>query len=90
MPVWSPEQERALSAVAAWLKEPRAQLFRLFGYVGTGKSTLARHIAESVDGDVVFGAFTGKAALVMRSKGCKDARTIHSLIDRADSRRGSQ
>ncbi len=29
-----------------------------------------------------FGAFTGKAALVMRSKGCKDARTIHSLIYR--------
>ncbi|ATQ67654.1 MULTISPECIES: ATP-dependent DNA helicase [Methylosinus] len=83
MPVWSPEQERALSAVAAWLKEPRAQLFRLFGYAGTGKSTLARHIAESVDGEVVFGAFTGKAALVMRSKGCKDARTIHSLIYRA-------
>jgi exodeoxyribonuclease-5 len=83
MPVWSSQQERALSAVAAWLKEPRPQLFRLFGYAGTGKSTLARHIAECVDGAVVFGAFTGKAALVMRSKGCKDARTIHSLIYRA-------
>ncbi len=59
------------------------QLFRLFGYAGTGKSTLAQHLAEYVDGDVAFGAFTGKAALVMRSKGCKDARTIHSLIYRA-------
>ena len=83
MPVWSTEQDRALSAVAAWLKEPRAQVFRLFGYAGTGKTTLARHLAESVDGEVAFGAFTGKAALVMRSKGCKDARTIHSLIYRA-------
>ncbi|MBU3890719.1 AAA family ATPase [Methylosinus sporium] len=83
MPVWTNEQERALSAVAAWLKDSRAQLFRLFGYAGTGKSTLAQYIAESVDGDVAFGAFTGKAALVMRSKGCKDARTIHSLIYRA-------
>jgi exodeoxyribonuclease-5 len=83
MPIWTNEQERALSAVAAWLKDGKAQLFRLFGYAGTGKSTLARHIAENVDGDVAFGAFTGKAALVMRSKGCKDARTIHSLIYRA-------
>jgi exodeoxyribonuclease-5 len=28
----------------------------------------------------VYGAFTGKAASVMRSKGCDDADTIHSLI----------
>jgi exodeoxyribonuclease V len=84
MPVWTPEQENALSAVARWLETPRGpQLFRLFGYAGTGKSTLARHLAEHVEGDVVFAAFTGKAALVMRSKGCKDARTIHSLIYRA-------
>jgi predicted kinase len=68
MPVWSSQQERALSAVAVWLKEPRPQLFRLFGYAGTGKSTLARHIAECVDGAVVFGAFTGKAALVTRNR----------------------
>jgi exodeoxyribonuclease-5 len=83
MPVWTNEQERALAAVASWLKEGPAQVFRLFGYAGTGKSTLARHVAENVDGQVAFGAFTGKAALVMRSKGCKDARTIHSLIYRA-------
>ncbi len=84
MPVWTPEQDNALTAVARWLETPRGpQVFRLFGYAGTGKSTLALHLAEHVDGDVAFAAFTGKAALVMRSKGCKDARTIHSLIYRA-------
>lgn len=84
MPIWTPEQDQALTAVARWLETPGArQVFRLFGYAGTGKSTLARHLAEHVDGDVAFAAFTGKAALVMRSKGCKDARTIHSLIYRA-------
>lgn len=84
MPVWTPEQDQALIAVARWLETPGApQVFRLFGFAGTGKSTLARHLAEHVDGDVAFAAFTGKAALVMRSKGCKDARTIHSLIYRA-------
>src|SRR5260370_1454897 len=37
-------------------------------------------LAEGVDGKVLFAAFTGKAALVMRSKGCERASTIHSLI----------
>ncbi|MDB5590746.1 ATP-dependent RecD-like DNA helicase, partial [Enterovirga sp.] len=45
-------------------------------------TTLARHVAEGVDGDVLFAAFTGKAALVLREKGCPDASTIHSLIYR--------
>jgi ATP-dependent exoDNAse (exonuclease V) alpha subunit len=52
----------------------------LHNYAGTGKTTLARHLAESVDGDVVYAAYTGKAACVMRAKGCEDASTIHRLI----------
>ena len=88
MPVFTPHQDEALKATAAWLKaRPGSpgtpQVFRLFGYAGTGKTTLARHLAEGVDGDVAFGAFTGKAALVMRRKGCVDASTIHSMIYRA-------
>jgi exodeoxyribonuclease-5 len=43
-------------------------VFRLFGYAGTGKTTLARHFAENVDGEVLFAAFTGKAAQVLRAK----------------------
>jgi exodeoxyribonuclease-5 len=79
---WSPEQDSALKTVSRWIESGSAQVFRLFGYAGTGKTTLARHLAEHIDGEVAFGAFTGKAALVMRAKGCKDARTIHSLIYR--------
>ena len=80
---FSPAQDRALADVARWLADAnRPQVFRLFGYAGSGKTTLARHLAEHVDGDVAFGAYTGKAALVMRSKGCRDARTIHSMIYR--------
>ena len=59
-------------------------MFRLFGYAGVGKTTLARHIAAEADGFVVFAAFTGKAALVLRSKGCAGASTIHSLIYHAE------
>jgi exodeoxyribonuclease-5 len=79
---FSPQQDEALQAVAKWLAGGRKQVFRLFGYAGTGKTTLARYFAEHVDGDVQFAAFTGKAAQVLRSKGASNARTIHSLIYR--------
>ncbi|AQZ52064.1 ATP-dependent DNA helicase [Martelella mediterranea] len=79
---FSPQQDEALQAVARWLKEGRAPVFRLFGFAGTGKTTLARYFAEHVDGEVLFAAFTGKAAQVLRSRGATNARTIHSLIYR--------
>ncbi len=79
---FSPQQDDALKAVGRWLKAGRPQIFRLFGYAGTGKTTLARYFAEHVDGQVQFAAFTGKAAQVLRSKGALNARTIHSLIYR--------
>ena len=79
---FSTQQDEALKAVSRWLKEPRSQVFRLFGYAGTGKTTLAKHFADEVDGDVLFAAFTGKAAQVLRSRGASNARTIHSLIYR--------
>ncbi|MGP9820154.1 ATP-dependent DNA helicase [Salinarimonas sp. NSM] len=80
---WSGQQEAALAAVGAWLKAGEPQVFRLFGFAGTGKTTLARHLAEGIDGEVAFGAFTGKAASVMRAKGCTDASTIHAMIYRS-------
>src|SRR5476649_344755 len=88
MPTFTPHQDSALKAVADWLKAKPGRngtppIFRLFGYAGTGKTTLARHIADGVEGEVKFAAFTGKAALVMRNKGCDNASTIHSLIYRA-------
>ena len=79
---FAPQQDEALKAVSNWLKEGRSPLFRLFGYAGTGKTTLAKHFAEHVDGDVLFAAFTGKAAQVLRSRGASNAKTIHSLIYR--------
>ena len=77
---WSPQQDEALQAVSAWLKDTNAkQVFRLFGWAGTGKSTLARHLAQGVK-SVKYAAFTGKAAMVMRKYGARGASTIHSLI----------
>lgn len=83
---WSQHQARALDAVAEWHRSSEEQVFRLFGYAGTGKTTLARHFAEQIDGTVLFGAFTGKAALVLRKAGCPNATTIHKLIYRPRDR----
>lgn len=77
---WGAQQNKALSQVSAWLKNPGdKQVFRLFGYAGTGKTTLAKHFAEGIS-RVAFGAYTGKAALVLRQKGCMNAATLHSMI----------
>lgn len=82
---WSDGQLDALRKAGAWLSKCRGEavlsqpVFRLFGYAGTGKTTLAKHLAESCN-SVVFAAFTGKAALMMQRNGCHNASTIHGLI----------
>ncbi len=76
---WSPQQVKALSKVSVWLKSDQ-QVFRLFGHAGTGKTSLAKEIADIVSGLVLFGAYTGKAASVLQDKGCLGATTIHSMI----------
>jgi exodeoxyribonuclease-5 len=69
------QQQQAVDAIQQWLKSDQ-QVFRLFGYAGTGKTTLAKYITT---GATLFCAFTGKAAYVLRQKGC-EAFTIHQLI----------
>jgi exodeoxyribonuclease V len=79
----SPKQESALRAIARWLADPGGkQTFYLAGAAGSGKSTITKHAVEDVRGSIVYCAPTGKAALVMRRKGCDGARTIHQVIYR--------
>lgn len=81
---FSPQQDQAIKAVRKWLKSSSGpQIFRLFGFAGTGKTTLAKHLAEDSPG-AIFCCFTGKAALVLRKKGCEGASTIHSAIYKAN------
>ena len=82
--MWTKQQEAALEEARNWYATAGRQVFRIFGWAGTGKSTIAREIAGMVGGNVAYGAYTGKAALVMRSKGCVGASTLHSLIYRVD------
>lgn len=56
------------------------------GYAGTGKSTLVSFIIEALDldsHDVAYIAYTGKASLVLQSKGCPNATTAHQLLYKA-------
>ena len=53
------------------------------GYAGTGKSTLVKFIIAALNlqpEDVAYVTFTGKAASVLRHKGCPNATTAHKLL----------
>jgi exodeoxyribonuclease-5 len=77
----SAKQDEAIRAVNYWYKkEPDKQVFKLMGWAGTGKTTLAQHFADTCGGQVGFAAYTGKAAYVLQQKGARGATTIHSLI----------
>jgi len=78
---FSPAQAKALAAIAAWLADPNGKpTFYLAGPAGSGKSTITKYAVANVTGRIVYCAPTGKAALVMRRKGCLGARTIHQVI----------
>ncbi len=83
----SPLQAKAMSEIKDWFTNgtTERQVFRVFGYAGTGKTTITKHAIAELgleDGSaVLYAAFTGKAALVMTRKGTP-ASTIHSLIYR--------
>ena len=53
------------------------------GYAGAGKSTLVSHIVDALNISplsVCYVAFTGKASLVLREKGCENSMTAHKLL----------
>ena len=82
-----PCRRSAIASIKDWFENRTGnqQVVKVFGYAGAGKSTLVKHAIGELglaDGsDVLYAAFTGKAALVMTRKGTP-ASTIHSLIYR--------
>lgn len=81
--IYDVDQARAIREARAWLDDPspQPQIRYLAGVAGSGKTTIAREITEGHA--VSFVAPTGKAAGVLRRKGCDGAATIHSTIYRA-------
>ena len=98
------QQAAALSAIGAWLKSYNkggAQYITLGGYAGTGKTTLIAALRKVLTANmpatkVGFAAFTGKAALVLKSKLVQDKilrpgdsiSTLHSLMYYSETGKG--
>lgn len=79
----SEDQEKAVNSVCEWYTDKdRTTRFCLAGLAGTGKSTIIPFVLHKVGlskSNVHYCAYTGKASLVLQSKGL-DATTIHKLI----------
>lgn len=87
----SAQQQAGIEKIKAWYTGAApdlkgggswgADVFRLFGYAGTGKTTMAKEIPAALGvADVRYATYTGKAAHVLRSKGASPVSTIHSGI----------
>lgn len=83
---YSPLQERAIDEIVKWYGDPSApQEFYLAGYAGTGKTTVVKEAMNRLRHSygihrIPIGAYTGKAAFLLRKKGNVSAQTIHSMI----------
>jgi exodeoxyribonuclease V len=76
------DQNNAIDLIKKWFKERSSNFFYLAGYAGTGKSFLISNLNKELDlkdGEIVYAAYTGKAASVLLTKGL-EASTIHRLI----------
>ena len=77
------KQEEGLKIAVARYKAHEAWTC-ISGYAGSGKTTLVRFIIDALqvnpEEDVAYIAFTGKAAQVLRQKGCPNAMTAHRLL----------
>lgn len=79
-------QEKGLKIAVERFKSGQSYT-TIVGYAGTGKTTLVKFIVDELqlhDSNVVYVAYTGKAALVLRNKGCTNAMTAHRLLYKSE------
>lgn len=75
-------QKRGLDIAVARYKA-RKPYTVIAGYAGTGKTSLIKEIVAELglrNSEVAYAAYTGKAAKVLKNKGCEDAMTTHRLL----------
>jgi exodeoxyribonuclease-5 len=91
---WSDDQQSALESIRRWRRTAgRGSVHRVFGFAGTGKTTLIKALAAGGKSclvstpwgsetyhEIAVVSFTGKAAQVLRAKGVGQASTIHRMI----------
>lgn len=79
----SDHQRSAAKRIVGWYADSPSREFYLAGEAGTGKTTIASWVIRHLDEAglrVLVGAYTGKAAAVLRKKGVSQAQTLHSMI----------
>ena len=79
------KQEEGLKIAVARYREHEPWTC-ISGYAGSGKSTLVTFIIAALGldpNDVAYCAFTGKAANVLKQKGCPNPTTAHKLLYRS-------
>ena len=83
------KQQEGLEIAVQRYKDHKAYTC-IAGYAGAGKSTLVKFIVEALQipqSDVCYIAYTGKAALVLKEKGCPNSMTAHRLLYKSFPRR---
>lgn len=79
------KQEEGLRIAVSRYKNHEAYT-TISGYAGTGKSTLIKFIIAALGlepEEVCYVAYTGKAAQVLKQKGCPNSFTAHKLLYKA-------
>lgn len=82
-------QEEVISKAVKWYLYSSEQIFQIAGNPGTGKSLVLNEIVKRLNlkqNEVAPMAYTGAASAVMRLKGMKNAKTIHSSLFKLEER----
>ena len=83
MLVLNPGQQAVLNAAVNWFHNSSEQIFEFDGEAGTGKSVTLNAIIRELNlkpSQYMPMAYTGAAAIVMRTRGLSHAKTIHSSL----------
>jgi exodeoxyribonuclease-5 len=77
------QQEKICQAAVNWFRNSSSQVFEFEGGAGTGKTYTIIEILRRLNlssGEFLAMAYTGQASIVMRTRGFKTARSIHSSL----------
>lgn len=86
MITFNEEQEKVIAEAIDWYNNSSEQIFQISGSAGTGKTTVLKEIINRLklyQDEVAPMAYTGAAAIVLRTKGFYNAKTIHSWFYKA-------
>lgn len=79
----TPKQQKIVNEAVNWYYNSPEQIFQFAGNPGTGKSVVMNAILQAIglkEDAIAPMAYIGAAAINMRLKGMKNAKTIHSWI----------